>query len=935
MVGRGGVMVWTAVLVLGLLLIPAPAHAVAALPTGFALSERASGQEPYQLTDFAYLPDGGILSTGKPGTVAWVAPDGGSKTIANLPTYDVQDLGLVGIAVATDYLTSREIYLARSVPSGDGGFTIRLARWTVTGADEPTGLGGERVLVELPGESTVHGITGIVTAPDNTVWVSIGDVSDYTKVDRRALRAQDPDALQGKILHITREGLGVPGNPSYNPSDPASVRSRVYASGFRSPFRLALDPDLGMPIVGDVGWRNWEEVGFVRPGSNHSWPCWEGTQRTPGYQEFPECAGVANNPPLWAYSHGSGVDQGNSVTGGIVYSGSSYPERYRGAYFFGDYVTKKLWSLRYDEQGRLVQPPQSPPLGTDIGGPVKFAAAPNGDIVYADIYTGSLRRLTYVDGNSAPSAKATTRTDPGTRTVSFDGTESVDYDSDPLTYQWDFGDGSGAAGAHVDHTYAVGSDRVTAALTVTDPLGANDRVEFVVAPGNHSPDLRLTEPPEQDFAVHDPVTTSATAQDAEDGDLPVSWMIKVLHCSQEATCHAHPATGGTRYSLTTPFTDHPDSRMEITATATDSAGVSVSKTYVAWPREHRLTLRGSVPAALQITSEGGGNTTMVTEGANVDVVAAAVAADGVSSFAKWADGSASRNRSLTMGTSDLTLTAEYTSPIQQRYGSDPALRELLGVATGPEMTDGGVRYRTYERGRLYWSASTGVHETHGRIMDKYLERGGHTTLGLPVTDEKPTPDEVGRYNHFSGVPGTGPASIYYTRSTGAHAVWGAIRRQWAALGWELGPMGYPTTDERPTPDKVGRYNHFSKAASIYYTPSTGAHAVWGAIRRQWAALGWELGPMGYPTTDEKPTPDKVGRYNHFSKAASIYYTPSTGAHEVYGAIRRRWSALGWERSYLGYPTTGEYAVSGGRRNNFQHGYAVYSFSTKQVVDRRY
>ena len=93
--------------------------------------------------------------------------------------------------------------------------------------------------------------------------------------------------------------------------------------------------------------------------------------------------------------------------------------------------------------------------------------------------------------------------------------------------------------------------------------------------------------------------------------------------------------------------------------------------------------------------------------------------------------------------------------------------------------------------------------------------------------------------------------------------------------------------------------------------------------------------MGYPTTDEKPTPDKVGRYNHFSKAASIYYTPSTGAHEVYGAIRRRWSALGWERSYLGYPTTGEYAVSGGRRNNFQHGYAVYSFSTKQVVDRRY
>jgi uncharacterized protein with LGFP repeats len=50
--------------------------------------------------------------------------------------------------------------------------------------------------------------------------------------------------------------------------------------------------------------------------------------------------------------------------------------------------------------------------------------------------------------------------------------------------------------------------------------------------------------------------------------------------------------------------------------------------------------------------------------------------------------------------------------------------------------------------------------------------------------------------------------------------------------------------------------------------------------------------MGYPTTDELSTPDGIGRYNHFDKAGSIYWTPGTGAHEVYGAIRQRWSALG-------------------------------------------
>lgn len=937
---RIGSVVGVVLLVVGLLLVPIPAHAVATLPAGFALTERPSGQGPYQLTDFAYLPDGGILSTGKNGTVGWVAPDGRTATIATLAVHDVQDLGLVGIAVAADYRSSREIYLARSVPTSGGGFTIRLARWTVTGTAEPTGLEGERILLEVPGDAVVHGITGIVAAADNTVWVSVGDVADYTKVDRRALRAMDIDAPQGKILHLTREGLGVADNPYYQPADPGSVRSRVYASGFRSPFRLSLDPVLGLPIVGDVGWRTWEEVDLVQPGANYAWPCWEGDYRTPGYLEFPECAGVANTSPLWAYHHGSGTDQGNSVTGGIVYSGSSYPEQYRGAYFFGDYVTKKLWSLRYDSQGKLSQAPQSPPLGMDAGGPVAFASAPNGDIVYADIYSGLLHRLTYVNGNSAPTAKATTSTDPDTRTVSFDGTGSVDYDGDPLTYRWDFGDGAGAEGPHAQHTYAEGQERLSATLTVSDPFGGTDRTEFVVVPGNHSPNLHLGTVAEQTYAVGEPVTTSATAEDAEDGSLPVNWMVTVLHCPQESTCHAHPADGGSARSLSTPFTDHPDSRMEITATATDSEGVSTTETYVAWPREHRLTLRSDVPAALEITTEGGGATTMVTEGANVDLVAAAVAADGASTFSSWQDGTSSRQRSITMGSADVTLTAHYLSPIQQRYRDDPALRDLLGEPTGAEVSDGGVRHQAYERGRLYWSAETGVHEIHGAILRKYVQLGGHPMFGPPSTDETTAADGVGRYNHFVGTPGTGPVSIHWTSSTGAYAVWGAIRRQWVALNAERGPLGYPTTDERPTPDRVGRYNHFAGTpatgtASIYWTPSTGAHEVFGAIRRRWAALDYELGPLGYPTTGERPTPDGVGRYNHFSKTSSVYWTRGTGAHEVYGRIWDRWSALGWERSYLGYPTSGEFAVSGGRRSNFQGGYIVYSFSTGRAVDRRY
>jgi uncharacterized protein with LGFP repeats len=92
--------------------------------------------------------------------------------------------------------------------------------------------------------------------------------------------------------------------------------------------------------------------------------------------------------------------------------------------------------------------------------------------------------------------------------------------------------------------------------------------------------------------------------------------------------------------------------------------------------------------------------------------------------------------------------------------------------------------------------------------------------------------------------------------------------------------------------------------------------------------------MGYPTTDETPTPDGVGRYNHFSKSASIYWSPSTGAWSVHGAIRDRWASLGWERSALGYPTSDEFDVAGGRRNTFQHGYITW-FSASSAIQVTY
>jgi LGFP repeat len=95
--------------------------------------------------------------------------------------------------------------------------------------------------------------------------------------------------------------------------------------------------------------------------------------------------------------------------------------------------------------------------------------------------------------------------------------------------------------------------------------------------------------------------------------------------------------------------------------------------------------------------------------------------------------------------------------------------------------------------------------------------------------------------------------IYYSEATGAHEVHGEIRRKYDAVngpGW----LGLPTTDESGTPDGRGRFNHFSRDASIYWTPSTGPMIVRGPIRAFWASQGWEQGPWGYPVGDEQRIP---------------------------------------------------------------------------------
>lgn len=115
---------------------------------------------------------------------------------------------------------------------------------------------------------------------------------------------------------------------------------------------------------------------------------------------------------------------------------------------------------------------------------------------------------------------------------------------------------------------------------------------------------------------------------------------------------------------------------------------------------------------------------------------------------------------------------------------------------------------------------------------------------------------------------------------------------------------------------------------VFYQDLFTEDYIKGAIRDHWELLGGPISFLGLPTTEELTCADGTGKFNQFDGGV-VYFSPSTGAFEVHGAILDRWSALGFETSYLGYPISDEHdwtdRVSGrtGRVSQFQNGSIVF------------
>ncbi|MDQ6749624.1 MAG: PQQ-dependent sugar dehydrogenase [Actinomycetota bacterium] len=713
------------------------------LPTGFSQTTTVHGLS--RPSAVAWTPDGRMLIALRDGKLRVINPTtGATVTPLTVPTSTYGDHGFLGLAVDAAYASNHYVYLLYTYENNAGDYSgpkvselrrIQLSDTNVV-TDQQIILGSERADGTcpapantnncIPSETDSHSIGTVRADPDGTLWVGSGDAADGDGVQEGAFRTYDEQSYAGKILHVDRNGNGLPSHPFCpTDSDPSHICTKIYAKGFRNPFRFTLRGGGQGLVVGDVGWNTYEEVDLVQAGGDYGWPCWEGSIKTPSYQDDPRCNGPGGEysksatPPVHSIPHdGTGL----AIVGGPTYvkpAGSGYPAGYDGKIFFGAYGAGLLNTLDPANANAVAA------FGSGNYGWVDLESAPNagglsyaatGDLVYVDFGTaqdgtGSIGRVSYTPGRSPPQvmATATPTAGPAPLTIGFRGDQTTDPDGGPLIYDWDFGDGTAhSSAANPTHTYAYGP--YVAWLTVTDSTGlsATDYVRIDAG----GPTITSMSPANGSLYTDGasvPLQASATTTPAR-SPVSLSWSVILHH-----NTHIHDigtfSGGSTSF---TPLVNHDaDSSYEITLTATDDNGVETSQTRTINPRTVTYTLASDPPGA-PVSYGGTNQTAPFTATAAVGYQTSVSAADQFSSgdvtytFDHWSDGGA-RLHNVTVPSGDATLTAVYRQPVSAPSAVTPSAGAIVTAAASKDRTGPAVSLtlsrRNLLRGRVNGMAS--------------------------------------------------------------------------------------------------------------------------------------------------------------------------------------------------------------------------------------
>ena len=300
--------------------------------------EPALGGRPFDRPiELGAYPAGRLFVAEQDGIVLLFDEDGGGEAVL----LDLRDRvstvgneeGLLSLALDPRFVENGHIYVYYSIA---GQRRSRLSRFTV--ASDVASLASELALLEIEQPFRNHNGGAIRFGPDGLLYLGLGDGGAGGDPEGNG---QNRSTLLGSILRIDVRGASA-ARPYQVPSDnpfvgAAAAGPEIWAYGFRNPWRMAFDPSTGALWVGDVGQNEVEEVDIAHTGGNYGWNRLEGDRC---FSPPSGCDAGGTVAPVATYDH----DEGCSITGGVVYRGSTVAG-IAGAYLYGDFCSGRIWGL--------------------------------------------------------------------------------------------------------------------------------------------------------------------------------------------------------------------------------------------------------------------------------------------------------------------------------------------------------------------------------------------------------------------------------------------------------------------------------------------------------------------------------------------------------------------------------------------------------------
>ena len=298
---------------------------------------------------------------------------------------------------------------------------------------------------------------------------------------------------QGWYLQDEVENLDAP-NPLYNGT--TCTRPYFYFSELIQQESLTPIPTFPNPCGGAIT----TEPTFVHSAPEVDWGNSQGPARSKTF-----VGGVLT--PVTIGAAGSPVDGvsfgGNASTGGVWYTGTSFPAQYQNTYFHADYGAGWIRNFGFDandQPTRVDFDPLHEAFHAGADGVVHVSVHPTDGSLYYVSWTSIVRRVRWVGlGNEPPAAVAGANLSWGRTPLSVQLTSSGSSDPEGslLTYLWNFGDGATSTQANPVHVFTATPGvptQFTVTLTVTDATSLTGVATQSIWVGNTPPQVAISSP---------------------------------------------------------------------------------------------------------------------------------------------------------------------------------------------------------------------------------------------------------------------------------------------------------------------------------------------------------------------------------------------------------------------------------------------------------